>query len=180
MRVRDVEETMEALINMYDSIQDATRGDAAILARLIRAAFGDVALRFSLTPENCPAHPSNYTEGWVQADFARGVNYFILEVGGDPAGCVALEAAEEGLWHLERLAVLPEHRRLGYGRALVLHALSQAKARGASRVSIAIIADHTELKGWYKGLGFAETGIRDFDHLPFSVCFMETPLRTNT
>ena len=72
-----------------------------------------------------------------------------------------------------RLAVIPAQRRQGLGRALVGHALSQARARGARRVSTGIIAEHTELKEWYAKLGFMEGETKSFPHLPFRVCSME-------
>jgi hypothetical protein len=35
---------------------------------------------------------------------------------------------------------------------------------------------HTKLKKWYSSQGFIETGTKDFEHLPFRVCFMNKPL----
>ncbi len=147
--------------------------DADVLACLIREAFHDVARRFSLTQDNCPKHPSNCTADWIRADRARGARYFVFLQNGVPAGCVGLEAAGASLCYLERLAVLPAHRGQGFGRALVGHALLQAEALGACRVSVGIIAAHTELKHWYLKLGFVETETRDFIHLPFQVTFLE-------
>jgi hypothetical protein len=50
--------------------------------------------------------------------------------------------------------------------------LSKAKLLGVHRVNIGIIAEHTELKNWYKGIGFVEGESKDFSHLPFRVTFM--------
>ncbi len=161
-------------------IRDATAQDAELLARIIRESYRDVAERFSLTPQNCPKHPSNCTTDWIAADHARGVRYFILAADGGPGGCVALEAPSADLCYLERLAVVPEKRRQGYGRTLVLHALSCAKASGADRVSIGIIADHIELKRWYVAFGFVETETKEFPHLPFRVSFMEVNVHRPT
>lgn len=90
-----------------------------------------------------------------------------------PIGCVGLEKAGSELCYLERLAVLPKWRRNGFGRRLAGHALSQAKAGGAHRASIGIIAEQTELKDWYARLGFAVNATKSFPHLPFQVTFME-------
>jgi len=81
--------------------------------------------------------------------------------------------------YLERLAVLPGYRRRGLGKALVAHVQSTAKALGAQRVSIGIIAEHVELRNWYKRLGFVETGDKDFSGLPFRVTFMSYDLHAN-
>ena len=87
-------------------------------------------------------------------------------------GCVAVERANTEVCYLERLAVLPDYRRRGFGKALVEHVLSEAKLLGAHCVSIGIIAEHTELKEWYKELGFVEGETKEFPHLPFRVTVM--------
>ncbi|MDB4444177.1 hypothetical protein N9174_02435 [bacterium] len=74
-------------------IRKADTRDISLLSGIIRDAFLDVAKRFALTPENCPKHPSNCTDSWIERDFARGVNYYILEGDGTALGCVALERA---------------------------------------------------------------------------------------
>lgn len=154
-------------------IRDGRPQNAETIAGIIRRSFHDVAVRFSLTQGNCPKHPSNCTATWVESDLERGVQYFILLHKGEPVGCVGLEKADPGLCYLERLAVLPERRRQGFGSRLVRHALSQAKSSGAARVSIGIIAEQAGLKQWYAGLGFVERETKRFPHLPFRVAFME-------
>jgi hypothetical protein len=67
-------------------IREANSVDISLLSRLVRQSYRDVADRFKLTPANCPKHPSNCTDEWIENDFARGVNYFILEKKGIPAG----------------------------------------------------------------------------------------------
>ena len=51
-----------------------------------------------------------------------------------------------------------------------------AAAKGAKKLSIGIIYEQKVLKDWYKDIGFRETGIRKFEHLPFTVGFMEIDL----
>lgn len=155
------------------NIRQAKRSEAVVLSGMVSASFRDVAQRFNLTPQNCPKHPSNCTREWIENDFRRGVVYYFLEHNGTPAGCVALEKAFPDLFYLERLCVLPEHRRKGFGRALVGFVLAQAKNLGAERIGIGIIAEQTDLKLWYRKMGFVEKETREFSHLPFLVCFME-------
>jgi N-acetylglutamate synthase-like GNAT family acetyltransferase len=154
-------------------IRQATDADAELLAEIISKSFADVALRFSLTRENCPKHPSNCTPDWIRQDQARGVQYFIAGRGDDSSGCVALERPGPELCYLERLAVLPDRRERGIGRALVEHVIRSAKAAGSRLVSLAIIARHVELREWYGRLGFRERETKTFPHLPFEVLFME-------
>jgi len=153
-------------------IRDAFRADVFILVDLIRNSFRDIAERFHLSEENCPKHPSNCKPSWIESALQKGAWYFILEKGGVPCGCVALERAQPELCYLERLGVLPQFRRRGFGKALVEHALAEAEAMGAYRVEVGIISAQMELKNWYRGLGFRETGTARFKHLPFEVTFM--------
>ena len=143
-----------------------------LLSRLIRQSYRDVAERFDLSADNCPKHPSNCTIEWIKHDFARGVRYVVLEVDAIAVGCAALEMVQDGLCYLERLAVLPRDRRKGYGQMLVQHILKMAKMCGARHASIGIIADQTDLKIWYRKIGFVETETRAFAHLPFNVTFL--------
>jgi N-acetylglutamate synthase-like GNAT family acetyltransferase len=157
---------------MSAKIRICTKGDSQILAETTRKSFQDVAERFGLTRQNAPHHPSNCTVDWIRKDMERGVTYFATENRNHVVGCVALERASTEVCYLERLAVLPGHRRRGFGKALVEHVLSEARLLGARCVSIGIIAEHTELKNWYKGLGFVEGESKEFPHLPFRVSVM--------
>jgi N-acetylglutamate synthase-like GNAT family acetyltransferase len=157
---------------MGPMIRACKKEDTQILAETVRKSFQDVAERFGLTKENAPRHPSNCTVDWIQKDMDRGVTYFVLENENRVAGCVALEVANQEVCYLERLAVLPDQRKRGFGKLLVNHALSDAKRFGVNQINIGIIATHSELKAWYKKIGFIEGESKDFTHLPFRVTFM--------
>jgi len=153
-------------------IREANDKDVELLSRLIRRSYRNVALRFGLNADNCPKHPSNCTAAWLERDFARDVRYFILEVDGTAIGCSAMEMVQEGMCYLERLSVLPQQRRKGYGLTLAKHVLTEAKVCGANRVGVGIIAEQTELKQWYQKIGFVEGETKAFAHLPFRVTFL--------
>jgi N-acetylglutamate synthase-like GNAT family acetyltransferase len=158
-------------------IRKCTSEDVGVLAETIRGSFRGVAERFGLTEQNCPRHASNCTADWIEKDMDRGVTYFVLESEGRAVGSVALERAKPEVCYLERLAVLPDQRKRGFGKALVSRVLSEARALGCHRVGIGVIADQAELKDWYRGLGFVETENREFSHLPFLVTFMSCAMR---
>jgi N-acetylglutamate synthase-like GNAT family acetyltransferase len=161
---------------MRTTIRKAVMSDVPVLVEMIREAFQDVAVRFELTEENCPKHPSNCQASWITRALETGVRYFVIEVEGSSCGCAALEQASPEVCYLERLAVLPLQRRQGYGRALVVHGLAEAKELGSQRVDIGIIAAHTELRDWYRNLGFVDQRMASFPHLPFQVLFMSLAL----
>jgi diamine N-acetyltransferase len=158
---------------MVIHIRQAGTADITLLSRLVRDSHQDVAERFGLTLDNCPKHPSNCTDEWIEKDLIRGVAYYIVEHDDVPAGCVAIEQASPGVCYLERLSVLPDQRRTGFGTALVNTILLKARTFGAVELNIGIIAHYNELKEWYKKIGFVEEETKDFKHLPFSVTFMK-------
>jgi N-acetylglutamate synthase-like GNAT family acetyltransferase len=157
-------------------IRRATENEAGCLTAIIREASRDVAERFDLTPENCPRHPSNCVPEWVEAGFEKGILYYVLEASGTPCGCVALERASDDVCYLERLTVLTEYQRQGFGTALVNHVCGEARRLGAKRVEIGTIAEHGELTRWYEKLGFCHKNTAVFEHLPFTVAFMSKEL----
>lgn len=153
-------------------IRPATADDSATLAHLIAVSNRDVAAQFSLTQENCPKHPSFCEVNWIERDIARGERYFIAELQGVAVGCVATEYPSPHIAYLNRLAVLPAHRRQGIGGALTEHVLELARRHGMYSVSIGVIGEHVALQRWYQALGFIPGDLKRFEHLPFSVQYM--------
>lgn len=157
-------------------IRQANKADIDTLVTLLRSSFRDVAERFELTIENCPKNPAFCKNERVESDLDRGLRYYVLEKDSHPCGCVAIEKASPEVCYLERLAVLPQHRRKGYGKALVNHIFDQAAKNGVQKIEIGIISEDTNLKNWYKKFGFARKATKKFDHLPFIVAFMSAEI----
>ncbi len=121
-------------------IRKADAHEVLLLAHLIRNSYRDVAARFNLTPQNCPKHPSNCTPDWVEKDVNRGVSYYCLDLDDKTIGCAAFEKASPEEGYLERLAVLPEYRYRGLGKALIRHVFDVARTTGIRRMGIGIIS----------------------------------------
>jgi diamine N-acetyltransferase len=158
------------------TIREATLSDISRLVAIIRTSFADVAVRFNLTEENCPKHPSNCLANWIASAMNKGIRYFILDSKGLSCGCVALEHASPDVCYLERLAVLPLLRRQGFGKALVDRVQRVALKLGARHLEIGIMAEDAELRDWYGKIGFIEQKTATFPHLPFTVLFMSISL----
>ena len=146
----------------------------AELAALIRSAFVTVADTMCLTPENAPTNPAFIKEEALTKAIEKGSRFYCAMSDGKLLGCVALESSgDPNIIYLERLAVSPEYRHLGIGSQLVDKAEKAATTLGAQCISIGIIDENTVLKNWYSRLSFYQTALKHFDHLPFTVCFME-------
>jgi len=147
------------------------------LVEVIRRSHLTVAKEFNITEQNAHCNPA-FIKKNVLLEKAREkeIEFFGYYEENKLVGCYALENAENGVYYLERLSVLPEERHRGLGEKLVWDSFKRVKHKGGVKVSIAIINEHTVLKEWYKAMGFIETGIKTFPHLPFDVCFLEYKL----
>jgi len=151
------------------------RQDLENSVKVIRDSFKTVALEFGLNEDNCPTHPSLITLDKL-LELKEKANLFGLFLNKAQVGFVAIEKADDRVYYLDKLAVLPDYRHKGYGKKLVGFVSSFVKKHDGQKVSLGMIDESTVLKNWYKELGFKETGTKKFEHLPFTVCFMEKSL----
>ncbi|HHX27620.1 MAG TPA: GNAT family N-acetyltransferase, partial [Firmicutes bacterium] len=94
-------------------------------------------------------------------------------VNGRLVGFVSLTDLGGGVFELNNLDVLPEHRRRGYGKELLDFCKEKMKELGGCKITIGIIEENTVLRDWYAANGFVHTGTKKFDHMPFTAGFME-------
>ncbi len=147
------------------------------LTEVIRKSFITVAEEFDITEENAPTNPAFIKkDDFIKRARAKNIKYYGYFEENRLTGCYALEKSLNGIFYLERLAVIPEARHRGIGKKLVLDSFQRIKKRGGSKVSIGVIDQHVVLKEWYKSLGFIEKKRKIIPHLPFDVCFMEYKL----
>ncbi|MFA5064783.1 MAG: GNAT family N-acetyltransferase [Dehalococcoidia bacterium] len=163
---------------MVEIREISTDNQIAESVEVIREAFGTVASEFNLTRENAPTHPFFSTKEQL-LELHKKATFFGLYLDGVQAGFVAIERAEGGTYYLGRLAVKPQFRHGGYGRKLTEFVLDYVKNRGGITVALGMIDNQTALKDWYKSLGFIQTAVKQFEHLPFIVCFMEKAVSTD-
>jgi len=140
--------------------------------KVIRDSFKTVALEFGLNKKNCPTHPSLITLDKL-LELKNKAALFGLFLDSGQVGFVAMEKADGGVYYLDKLSVLPEYRHRGYGAKLMESMVSYVRKRGGQKISLGMIDESTVLKNWYKRLGFMEAGTKNFEHLPFTVCFMD-------
>jgi ribosomal protein S18 acetylase RimI-like enzyme len=160
---------------MVEIKEVSSRHELENSVKVIRDSFKTVALEFGLNEGNCPTHPSLITLDKL-LELKEKARLFGLFLNKIQVGFVAIEKADDTVYYLDKLAVLPDFRHKGYGEKLVEFVSSFVKKQDGQKVSLGMIDESTVLKDWYKELGFRETGKRNFEHLPFTVCFMEKGL----
>lgn len=143
---------------------------------IIRNSFATVAEEFSLTENNCPSHTAFMKFDKLEKQFNDGRPMFIFCQDDVPFGYFSLAKCSDEEWELNNLAVLPEYRHLGIGKAMVDYTVAIVKNYGGTKISIGIIEENSTLKNWYLKLGFTHISTRKFEHLPFTVGCMEMKL----
>ena len=141
--------------------------------RVIRDSFITVADEFNITKQNAPTNPAFIEIETLQTMKQKGIDMYGAFINNAVIGFVAIEKVSEDLYYMEKLAVLPEYRHKGYGTRLIDFVVETVKKAGGKKISIGIINENKVLKDWYIRNGFSETEIREFSHLPFTVCFLE-------
>jgi len=140
--------------------------------KLIINSFITVADEFGLNIKNCPANPAFMKYSQLIEMKEKGIKMFGIFLEETQIGFVAIESAGNETYYIERLSVLPEYRKQGYGTRLVDFAFDHVKKVGGEKISIALMDNNILLKNWYRTYGFKVSEKREFKHLPFSVCFM--------
>lgn len=80
--------------------------------------------------------------------------WWVAAEGDEPVGLVLCNLVEANTWDIAYLGVVPEARQRGHGRALLTHALLEAKAAGMLMASITVDARNTPARQLYHRAGF--------------------------
>lgn len=141
---------------------------------IIHKSFQTVADELNLTEDNCPNHTAFMPIEKLISQFDNDTPMFLYKHNECFVGYFSLSVNDDSV-ELNNLSVLPEYRHLGIGKELVDYAITYSKNTiGASKISIGIVEENSVLKEWYEKLGFVHIGTKKFEHLPFTVGFMET------
>jgi ribosomal protein S18 acetylase RimI-like enzyme len=143
---------------------------------VIQKAFKTVADEFSLTKENAPTNAAFIDADNLKQLIRKGGKLFGVLDDKKQIGFVVVEKADNGLYYMEKLAVIPEYRHKGIGTRIIDFVFEYVREHGGDTVSIGIIDENSILKNWYKNYGFLEIRTSKFEHLPFNVCYMAKKL----
>ena len=144
-----------------------------ICLQIIHKSFETVAEDFNLTKENCPGHTAFMALNKLQYSFESGNCMFLYYLDSIPVGFFSLKQLDGETWELDHLDVLPENRHHRIGQELLDYAEKTVHEQNGKLLKIGIIEENERLKEWYLQNGFESTGTKRFEHLPFTVGFME-------
>ena len=148
--------------------------DVSAVLKVLNLSHGTIARDFNFTKEDNPTNNAFIDEKTLREQLKNGIALYGLKMGNRLVGCIAIEKSkrEADTYYIEKVSVLPEFRHQGIGVRLMDFATDKIKNAGGKMISIALIDSNSKLKKWYLSQGFVETGFKDFEHLPFRVCFM--------
>jgi N-acetylglutamate synthase-like GNAT family acetyltransferase len=111
----------------------------------------------------------------------KGGHVFLVHLGGEAVGCVALIPMGDGVYELSKMAVSPRLRGFGIGRKLIEYAIAQAKMIGAKSLCL---RSNTKLKNavhLYESVGFHHVPPERVPSVPYTRAnvFMEMQLGPN-
>lgn len=132
-----------------------------------------MAQDFGWTRDSAPGHVSFRTNDQLASKQEDGYYPFGLFVGKTLVGFVSLTDMGNGIYELNKLAVLPEWRHHGYGKKLLDFCKEKVRELGGSKIKLDIIEENTILKNWYAANGFVHIASKKFGHLPFTTGYME-------
>jgi len=119
-------------------------------------------LSAQMVEHRLPAEPERIDRG-LDAAFRPGSPawLFLAERDGQAVGVflanqiVSVEKGGETLW-IEELYVTPDARRTGVARALLAHALDEARRRGLRAFDLEVVPTQAAALALYRALGFED------------------------
>lgn len=109
------------------------------------------------------------------------IELLILSNGNSRLGFIELQHISETEIRLCRVAINPEYRGFGYGRALIALSIAEVRKREQFNVvTLAVFADNVAAYNCYKSYGFVtvdkEPKFREFNDQKWPLIQMETAL----
>lgn len=136
------------------TLRDATVADVAELAALEASLFGSDAWSEANVRGELEGEHRRYIVLVDEAGRIRGyAGLLVLGSDGD----------------IQTIAVDPELRGAGYGRALMTELIGEAKKRLATQIFLEVRADNPVARGLYQSLEFQEIGVRKHYYQPDGV-----------
>lgn len=99
-----------------------------------------------------------WSEAMLREELGKGI-FLVAERDGQVVGYVGCQTVlDEG--YITNVAVSPDCRRQGVGRALIAELVQRARAQGLSFVTLEARASNAPAIAVYEGAGFVRVGVR--------------------
>jgi ribosomal protein S18 acetylase RimI-like enzyme len=86
----------------------------------------------------------------------------LARCNGEPAGVLIIASLPETeSWEIAYMGIVPEMRRQGLGREMLLETLCEAKAAGVLEVTLSVDMRNQPARALYRGLGFEPYDVRE-------------------
>ncbi|MCB1224984.1 MAG: GNAT family N-acetyltransferase [Verrucomicrobiales bacterium] len=133
---------------LIPGLRPATQADGPAIRNLVFSTLEE----FGLQPD--PAGTDADLFDLHQHYHAQGGVFFVIESDNQLHGCYGLHPTSRQDVELRKMYLRPQARGRGYGRALLQHALTQAREAGFQRVTLETAAVLTAAIRLYESHGF--------------------------
>lgn len=133
-------------------LRRARQDDLDLLTSIERAA-SESGLQHIFDPKRHPYPTGDVRRRWRRLLRDRLVQIRVLEEYGKPAGLVAWDNRGQ----LRHLAVSPQYANQGHGSLLLHYATEELMATGAHELSLWVLADNLQARGFYRSRGWRDT-----------------------
>lgn len=143
------------------SLRKADSGDIDRLEELVQLAYRGGKAAVAWKNEDHMVSGPRITKPELTAMIACQTAHILVFAAENETilGCVLVEEHEDGQAHVGMLAVSPDCQNMGLGKKLIKAAEDYAKNQLLCRkTKMCVLSGRPELLGWYKSLGYEETG----------------------
>ena len=106
--------------------------------------------------------------------YKDGGHILLAEINGEIVGTCALIKMEEGKYELAKMAVSPNHQKMGIGYGLGIATIEKAREMGAHTVYLETNSKLAPALQLYKKMGFEDV---DWKETPYSRCNTQMELK---
>jgi len=144
-------------------ITPATTADCATIRAIAEQTFPLTYVEI-LTPEQI-----DYMMDWMYSlpnieQQMRDGHHFLLAADAEPCGYVSFNREADGVWHIQKLYVLPSQQGSGLGRTLFEAAVSEIRRLDSDAREVRLnVNRHNRALGFYERLGMRIADSGDFD-----------------
>lgn len=179
MMKKEVQEAEGAEEVRFPMVYEVEEAELSECLEVIHQSFDTVAKDFGLNRENCPKHTSFLPLSDLETQKHWGFQMYALYAGKKIIGYMSLsqekkDASESStVFELHHLAVLPAYRHRGFGTLLLDHAKDMVRYQEGDTIKVGMIEESAVLRDWYISNDFAPAYVKRFEHLPFTVGYLE-------